>query len=165
MDRAARVDATDGRRGGTLRQPNEHVSDVSREGQASMGLAAYNVYSNPAAKMYKPDHPGGFDVRLLSLFESIEQCKDDIDGKIVELHQHWRHEGLFARQRERIKMNYVWTRVYGPMQRGVSDQTPEVRQLKANWSRLLRITNAHWFSPYEIAPEWIGPRGRSHSHP
>jgi hypothetical protein len=140
------------------------MSEVTRAGQASLGQEAYNVYSNPNAKMYNPEHPGGFDTRLLALFESIEHGKDDIDERIEDLHQYWRHEGFFARQRERIKLNYVWTRVYGPMQVGMSEQTPEVRQLKANWNRLLRITNAHWFTPYTLSDEWVGPARGKHAH-
>ena len=133
-----------------------HVSRVEMADQVKSAQDARAYYLTPERRLYNPAKPNAFDTRLLSLFDSIEKNREDIDAKIEDLHDFWRHEGFWQRRRDEYKLNVVYRAVVAPMETW-APKTASIRQLEQVWRRVLRIVNGHRFSVQVIAKEWIGP--------
>ncbi|MGH7764164.1 MAG: hypothetical protein ACREOM_07090, partial [Candidatus Dormibacteraceae bacterium] len=127
--------------------------------QIWLGRWARQWATDPANKFVNLTNPNELDQQWLSLFDSIEGCRDDIDTKIEGLHQTWKHSGLVTKSWWRLRVPYLLKGVgYEVSERARKSGTPSARQMLANWSRISYIVNAQGDPDWSIVGKtWIGP--------
>jgi hypothetical protein len=132
------------------------VRNVEMADQVRSAQKARAIYTKLGPKLYDPAK-SEFDTRMLSLFESIEKNRDDVDTKIEDLHQCWRREGFWQRHMDKMKISLLLGAIISPMEMPFRRKTASIAQLMENWTRVGRIVNGHRFSLYKAAPKWTGP--------
>jgi transcription termination factor NusB len=139
-----------------LAQLHPQASKVKREDQVRSAQDARACYTKLGPKLYDPDK-SVFDSRMLSLFDSIEENREDIDARIEDLHQLWRRESFWQRRMDKMKLNLLLGAVVQPNLRHWWRTSASIGQLQENWMRVAKIVNGHRFSQFPMAASWIGP--------
>ena len=139
------------------------VSEVSAAEQAQLGQGARAMYVGPEFRLSNIDAPSEFDSQVLSLFESIEANRDDIDTKIENLRGYLKSGcSRFERLKNKQKLDLVYRNgaAYLVRPRPGSSRLG-MQQLLASWGRVGRLVSSRgarpsgqvWFSaPSRTAP-------------
>src|SRR5260370_5350578 len=95
---------------GRRREQFAGVSEVSAAEQAQLGQGARAMYVGPEFGLCNVDNPSEFDSQALSLFESIEANRDDIDTKIENLRAYLKSGcSRFERGKNKRKLHLVYS--------------------------------------------------------
>jgi hypothetical protein len=130
---------------------------VARHDQEWLGRWARQWATDPANKFCDLANLNELDKQLFSLFDSIEQCRDDVDAKLDSLHEAWKHSGLVTQTLYRIKFHYLFRGVgYEVSQRAGELNTDSAKQTLLNWNRVQNVYDGQDGS-YRAAEAWIGP--------
>jgi hypothetical protein len=130
---------------------------MDADDQVWLGRWAREWATDPKNHFCNPAKPNEMDRQLLSLFDSIEECRDDIDTRLETLHETWSHLGLLAQTAYRYKMHYLFRGVgYQVAMRARELKTDSAEQTLLNWNRVQNIYNGQDGS-YKAAEAWIGP--------
>jgi hypothetical protein len=130
---------------------------MNREDQEWLGRWARRWATDPANRFCDPANPNALDRQLLSLFDSIEKCRDDIDTKLGSLHEAWKHSGVLTKTAYRLKFHYLFRGVgYEVAKRAGQLKTDSAEQTLQNWNRLQNVYNGQ-DGTYRAAKAWIGP--------
>jgi hypothetical protein len=134
------------------------VSEVSAEAQAALAQAARAMYVGPQFRLCNIATPSEFDSYVLSLFDSIEGNRDDIDAKLENLRVYLKSRcSLFPRLRNKQKLRLVYGNMRMYLVRGRPGQSDlGMRQLLANWGKLERLAGGEGISP-KVPETWIRP--------
>jgi hypothetical protein len=130
------------------------------EDQVWLGQTARAYYTNPKFPMGNLKHPTQFDQMMLSLFDSIESCADDVDTKIEGLRQYVRLQPLLRRLFiTMLKIDMIRGHLVIALQKREHEfgKSDGLWQLTINSNRIARIAGSTWGSDFIISPEWIGP--------
>src|SRR6202158_4110235 len=117
------------------------VSEVSAAEQAMLGQEARAMYVGPTFRLCNIEAPSEFDSRLLSLFDSIEANRDDIDAKIEDLGAYLKSGCTTL---ERFKNKQKLRLVYNNLAAYLVRPRPErsrvgMKQLFASWAGVGRL--------------------------
>lgn len=107
------------------------LSEVSASDQVWLAQAARGVYTDPQWRLCDPATPSAFDQHVLSLLDSIESNRDDIDARIEALRAYLRGSNPFERFKDKQKLSLVYSNVAAALVRG--PMTTGMRQLFADW--------------------------------
>ena len=130
---------------------------MDREDQVWLGRWAREWAIDPANRLLDPAKPNELDSQLLGLFDSIEQCRDDVDSKLDTLHETWQHSGALIKTMYRVKFHYLFRGVgYEVAKRAGERKTDSAEQTLLNWNRLQNVYNGQ-DGTYRAANAWIGP--------
>jgi hypothetical protein len=134
------------------------LSEVSVAEQAILAQEARALYTGPKFKLCNPLTPSEFDRHVLSLLDSIEANRDDIDAKIEAMRVYLKSNNLGERFKNKQKLDIVYTNVAAHLvHRKGGHSRIGMQQLLANWRKVGRLVN-QWERPR--APEtWIRPLG------
>ena len=131
------------------------VSKVSVTEQASLAQEARAMYVGPDYRLSNPQAPSEFDRQLLSLFDSIEENRDDIDAKLESLRVYLKTINMWDRLKNKQKLNLVYTNMAAYLVRPRRGQSRiGMQQLLANWGRFGRLGVA---GPSKVPATWIRP--------
>lgn len=133
---------------------------IPAEEQLRLGREAKAFYCDPRHPICNLKQPTELDRLMLSLFESIEGCRVDIDAKLAALGRYVRQQDIFTRFFSTTpKIKITWQAMaYELQERDRGNDKSDARwQMRINWNRLLRTVGPTWGSTYTISPEWIGP--------
>lgn len=129
-------------------------SEVSATDQALLAQRARAFFVNPERKLCNPATPSEFDAHLLSLLDSIEANRDDIDAKLQNLRAYIKSCGIWQGLKYKQKLYLVYRDSAAYLVRG--RMTTAMRQLSANWRMVGRIGSGG--SELSRAPKtWIRP--------
>jgi hypothetical protein len=129
-------------------------SEVSAVDQALLAQRARAFFVDPQHRLCNPATPSEFDTHLLSLFDSIETNRDDIDAKLENLRIHLKSCGMWQRLKYKQKLDLVYRDSAAYLVRGRT--TTAMRQLLANWRTVGRLGSSG--SELSGAPKsWIRP--------
>jgi hypothetical protein len=127
---------------------------LNAQEQAELGQEA-RAYYNRSVRANQPA-TRAFDFQMESLFDSIEAGSDDIDGKIATLHDTWKHEFIFDKLKDGIKMDHLHQHMFHWVRsRERKLKTDSARQMTLNWNRMRLITSPE--PGYTILAAWVGP--------
>src|SRR6202165_5898331 len=85
------------------------VSEVSAAEQAQLGQGARAMYVGPEFGLSNIEAPSEFDSQVISLFESIEANRDDIDTRIENLRGYLKAGcSWFERYKNKQKLDLVY---------------------------------------------------------
>lgn len=134
------------------------ASEVSAAEQALLAQAARAMYVDPALKLCSIDSPSEFDSQVLSLFDSIEANRDDIDTKIENLRIYLKSgTSLFERLKDKQKLDLVYRSGAAYLVRPRPDRSRlGMQQLLANWGRVGRLVSSSE-GPSRVPEAWIRP--------
>jgi hypothetical protein len=135
----------------------EGVSEASAAEQADLAREARAFYLSPEWKLCNPETPSEFDGTLLSLFDSIETNRDDIDVKLENVRMSLANAGMFERLKNKQKLNLVYTNMAAYLVRprpGASRMG--MQQLLASWGRVGRLVGGDT-GPSRVPEAWIRP--------
>jgi hypothetical protein len=131
-------------------------SEVTVAQQAMLGQYARAYYVDPQHRLCDPETPSGFDTHVLSLFDSIEQNRDDIDAKLESLRVFLKGAGVWDRVKNGQKLSYVYTSAAAALVRPQRDRSRmAMQQLLANW-RMVGHIGANEGLP-KAPKTWIRP--------
>lgn len=130
---------------------------VNKEDQQWLGRWARQWATDPKNKFCDPAKPNGMDRQFLSLFDAIEACAGDIDERLDELHQTWKHSYFLTKSLYRVKAHYLFRGVgFEVAARAAQLKTDSAAQMNMNWNRVQNIYNGQDGS-MRAAKAWIGP--------
>src|SRR5579864_816001 len=114
------------------------VSEVSAAAQAWLAQSARAIYVGPEFKLCNIAAPTEFDTYVLSLFDSIEGNRDDIDARLESLRIYLKSKcSLFPRLKNKQKLRLVYGKMRWQLVRGRTSQSNlGMRQLLANWGKV-----------------------------
>jgi len=143
---------------GRRREQFAGVSEVSAAEQAMLGQEARAMYVGPTFRLCNIEAPSEFDSRLLSLFDSIEANRDDIDAKIEDLGAYLKSGCTTL---ERFKNKQKLRLVYNNLAAYLVRPRPErsrlgMQQLLASWARVGRLGSG-FEGPSKVPKAWIRP--------
>jgi hypothetical protein len=129
-------------------------SEVSATDQALLAQRAREFFVDPQHKLCNPATPSEFDTHLLSLLDSIEANRDDIDAKLENLRIYLKTCDMWQRLKYKQKLDLVYRDSAAYLVRGRT--TTAMRQLYANWRIVGRLGSSG--SELSSAPKtWIRP--------
>ena len=134
------------------------VSEVSAAEQAQLGQGARAMYVGPEFRLSNIDAPSEFDSQVLSLFESNEANRDDIDTKIENLRGYLKSGcSRFERLKNKQKLDLVYRNgaAYLVRPRPGSSRLG-MQQLLASWGRVGRLVSSSE-GPSKVPEAWIRP--------
>jgi hypothetical protein len=134
------------------------VSEVSAAEQAQLGQGARAMYVGPEFRLSNIDAPSEFDSQVLSLFESIEANRDDIDTKIENIRGYLKSGcSRFERFKNKQKLDLVYRNgaAYLVRPRPGSSRLG-MQQLLASWGRVGRLVSSSE-GPSKVPEAWIRP--------
>jgi hypothetical protein len=134
------------------------VSEVSAAEQAQLGQGARAMYVGPEFRLSNIDAPSEFDSQVLSLFDSIEANRDDIDTKIENLRGYLKSGcSRFERLKNKQKLDLVYRNgaAYLVRPRPGSSRLG-MQQLLASWGRVGRLVSSSE-GPSKVPEAWIRP--------
>src|ERR1700674_1108363 len=142
---------------GRRREQFGGASEVSADEQADLGREARAMYTSPQWKLCNPETPSGFDSTVLSVFDSIEANRDDIDARIETVRTTLANAGYFERSKDKLKLNLV----YGNMAAYLVRSRPGrsrlgMQQLLASWGRVGKLAGGD-AAPRRVPDAWIRP--------
>lgn len=134
------------------------VSEVSAAEQAQLGQAARAMYVDPAFRLCNVDAPSEFDSQVLSLFDSIEANRDDIDNKIENLRVFLKSgSSRFESSKNKQKLYMVYRNGAAYLVRPRSGRSRlGMQQLLASWGRVGRLVSGR-VGPSKVPEAWIRP--------
>jgi hypothetical protein len=134
------------------------MSEVSAAEQAMLGEAARAMYVGPEFGLCNIDTPSEFDSRVLSLFDSIEANRDDIDTKIENLRAYLKSgSSPFERLKNKQKLDLVYRNGAAYLVRPRSGRSRlGMQQLLASWGRVGRLVSSSE-GPSKVPEAWIRP--------
>ena len=134
------------------------VSEVSASEQARLAQEARAMYVGPEFGLCNIEAPSEFDSHLLSLFDSIEGNRDDIDAKLEHLRVYLRSNStMFERLKNQQKLSLVYRNMAAYLVRPRSGQSRVgMQQLLANWGKVGRLV-AGGEGPSKVPEAWIRP--------
>lgn len=132
---------------------------VDPEDQIWLARHVRQWVTDPAHKFMNPQAPNEFENELLGLLDSIEGLKGDIDLRIENLHEIWKHSGFLTKQWYRTKIaSYLLKGAgYEISERARKMKTKSASQMVANWGRISVIVNAQHGPDWVVSKAWIGP--------
>lgn len=133
------------------------VSEVSAAEQATLAQEARAMYVGPEFGLCNIEAPSEFDSHLLSLFDSIEGNRDDIDAKLENLRVYLRSNcTTFERLKNKQKLSLVYRNTAAYLVRPRSGQSRVgMQQLLANWGKVGRLAGSE--GPSKVPEFWIRP--------
>ena len=131
------------------------VSEVSATEQAALGQAARAMYTDPEWRLCNPASPSEFDQHVLSVLDSIETNRDDIDARIEALRVYLKGLNLFERFKDKQKLSLLYGNVAAGLVSG--RMTLGRRQLFANWRMVGRIAPPGEGNISRAPRAWIRP--------
>jgi hypothetical protein len=135
----------------------EGVNEVSANEQARLAQEARAMYVGPEFRLCNIETPSEFDSHLLSLFDSIEANRDDIDAKLENLRIYLKSNNMFERLKNKQKLRLVYGNMAAYLVRPRPGQSRlGMRQLLANWGKLGRLAGGEGPSP-RVPETWIRP--------
>jgi hypothetical protein len=134
------------------------ASEVSAAEQALLGQEARAMYVGPEFRLCNIDAPSEFDSHVLSLFDSIEANRDDIDIKIENVRAFMKSGCTTL---ERFKNKQKLDLVYRNMAAYLVRSKPErsrlgMQQLLASWGMVGRLASSSE-GPSKVPAAWIRP--------
>jgi hypothetical protein len=143
---------------GKRREQFAGASEVSATEQALLGQAARAMYVGPEFRLCNIDSPSEFDSHVLSLFDSIEANRDDIDAKIENLRANLKSGGsLFERLKNKQKLDLVYHNGAAYLTRPRPQRSRlGMQQLLASWGRVGRLVSGSE-GPSKVPEAWIRP--------
>jgi hypothetical protein len=134
------------------------VSEVSTAEQALLGQEARAMYVGREFRLCNIDAPSEFDSRLLSLFDSIEANRDDIDTKIEDLRTYLKSGcTTFERFKNKQKLRLVYNNMAAYLVRSRPERSRlGMQQLLASWGRVGRLASG-FEGPSKVPKAWIRP--------
>ena len=132
---------------------------VDPEDQIWLARHVRQWVTDPAHKFMNPQAPNEFEKELLGLLDSVEGLKGDIDLRIENLHEIWKHSGFLTKQWYRTKIaSYLLKGAgYEISERARKMKTKSASQMLANWGRISIIVNAQNGGDWMVSKAWIGP--------
>jgi hypothetical protein len=132
---------------------------VDPEDQIWLARHVRQWVTDPAHKFMNPQAPNEFEKELLGLLDSVEGLKGDIDLRIENLHEIWKHSGFLTKQWYRTKIaSYLLKGAgYEISERARKMKTKSATQMLANWGRISIIVNAQNGGDWMVSKAWIGP--------
>lgn len=140
---------------GNRRARFDGVSEVSATEQAALGQAARAMYTDPEWRLCNPASPSEFDQHVLSVLDSIETNRDDIDARIEALRVYLKGLNLFERFKDKQKLSLLYGNVAAGLVSG--RMTLGRRQLFANWRMVGRIAPPGEGNISRAPRAWIRP--------
>jgi hypothetical protein len=134
------------------------VSEVSATEQGLLGQAARAMYVGPEFRLCNIDAPSEFDSLVLSLFDSIEANRDDIDTKIENVRAYLKSGcSWFESLKNKQKLDLVYGNgaAYLVRPRPGSSRLG-MQQLLASWGRVGRLVSGSE-GPSKVPEAWIRP--------
>ena len=129
-------------------------SEVSATDQALLAQRARTFFVDPEHKLCNPARPSEFDTHLLSLLDSIEANRDDIDARLENLRIYLKSCNMWQRFKYKQKLDLVYRNSAAYLVRGRT--TTAMRQLYADWRIVGRLGSSG--SELSRAPKtWIRP--------
>jgi hypothetical protein len=143
---------------GRRREQFAGVSEVSAAEQALLGQGARDMYVGPEFGLCNLDTPSEFDSHVLSLFDSIEANRDDIDAKIENLRAYLKSGcSRFERLKNKQKLDLVYRNGAAYLVRPRPERSAlGMRQLLASWGRVGRLVSGSE-GPSKVPDAWIRP--------
>jgi hypothetical protein len=134
------------------------VSEVSATEQGRLGQAARAMYLDPAFRLCNIDAPSEFDSLVLSLFDSIEANRDDIDTKIENLRAYLKSGcSMFDSLKNKQKLDLVYSNGAAYLLRTKPEGSRlGMQQLLASWGRVGRLVSGSE-GPSKLPEAWIRP--------
>lgn len=134
------------------------LSEVSATEQMWLGREARAMYVDTRFRLCNAASPSEFDGRLLALFDSIEENRDDIDVKIDGLRSFLKVNcNGFERGKNKWKLHLVYRNMAAYLVRPRSGRSRlGMQQLLASWGRVGRLVSADE-GPRNIPESWIRP--------
>jgi hypothetical protein len=130
--------------------------EVSATAQARLAQEARAMYVGPEFRLCNIDTPSEFDTHVLSLFDSIEGNRDDIDVKLESLRVYLGSNSLFERLKNKQKLNLVYRNMAAYLVRPRSGQSRSgMQQLLADWGKVGRLAGSE--GPSKVPKTWIRP--------
>jgi hypothetical protein len=131
--------------------------EVSATAQARLAQEARAMYVSPEYRLCNIDTPSEFDSHVLSLFDSIEGNRDDIDAKLESLRVYLGSSGnIFERLKNKQKLNLVYGNMAAYLVRPRSGQSRlGMQQLLADWGKVGRLAGSD--GPWKVPKTWIRP--------
>lgn len=143
---------------GRRREQFAGVSEVSAAEQAQLGQAARAMYVDPAFRLCNIEAPSEFDNRVLSLFDSIEGNRDDIDTRIENIRTYLKSgcSGI-DRLKNKNKLDLVYRTGASYLVRPRPGRSRlGMQQLLASWGRVGRLVSSSE-GPSKVPAAWIRP--------
>jgi len=134
------------------------VSEVSAAEQAQLGQGARAMYVGPEFGLSNIEAPSEFDSQVISLFESIEANRDDIDTRIENLRGYLKSGcSWFERYKNKQRLDLVYRNgaAYLVRSRPGSSRLG-MQQLLASWGRVGRLVSSTE-GPSKVPEAWIRP--------
>jgi hypothetical protein len=142
---------------GRRREQFAGVSEVSAAEQADLGREARAMYTSPQWKLYNPETPSDFDSAVLSLFDSIEANRDDIDAKLETVRTTLANAGHFERSKNKQKLYRVYRNMAAYLVRSRAGRSRlGMQQLLASWGRVGKLAGRD-VGPRRVPDAWIRP--------
>jgi hypothetical protein len=142
---------------GWRRNRYQGPSEVTTAQQAMLARATRDYYLDPQFKLCNPETPTEFDQHLLSLLDSIEANRDDIDAKLEDLRVSLKGSHFGERFKDKLKLG----RVYTTMAASLPSPQPErsrmaMQQMLANWRMVGRLSHTDT-NLSNVPKAWIRP--------
>jgi hypothetical protein len=134
------------------------LSEVSAEEQALLGQAARAMYVAPEFRLCNIDAPSEFDTQVISLFDSIEANRDDIDTRIANLRSFLKSgSSRFESSKNKQKLYLVYRNGAAYLVRPRKGRSRlGMQQLLASWGRVGRLVSGST-GPSKVPEAWIRP--------
>jgi hypothetical protein len=134
------------------------VSEVSAAEQMLLGQGARAMYVGPEFGLCDIDSPSEFDSHVLSLFDSIEANRDDIDTRIENVRAYLKFSGSgFQRLKNKQKLDLVYRNGAAYLVRSKPGRSRlGMQQLLASWGRVGRLVSGNE-GPSRVPEAWIRP--------
>ena len=134
------------------------VSEVSASEQALLAHEARAMYLDPQFRLCDSEKPNEFDSHVLSLFDSIEGNRDDIDTKIENIRDYLKSGcSWLDRMKNKQKLDLVYRSGAAYLARSRPERSRlGMQQLLASWRIVGRLgSGSEW--PAKVPPAWIHP--------
>jgi hypothetical protein len=142
---------------GRRREQFAGMSEVSAAEQADLGREARAMYTGPKWKLCNPEAPTAFDSTVLSLFDSIEANRDDIDARLETVRATLAGTGRFERSKDKQKLYLVYRNMAAFLVRSRPGSSRlGMQQLLASWGRVGKLAGDD-VGPGRVPDAWIRP--------
>jgi hypothetical protein len=140
---------------GRRRAQFDGMSEVSATEQTWLAQEARAFYVGPGFRLCNVETPSDFDRHLLSLFDSIEVNRDDIDAKLDSVRVYLKSSNMWDRIKNEQKLNLVYTNMAAYLVRPRRGRSRiGMQQLLANWGKVGRLGPE---GPSKVPETWIRP--------
>jgi hypothetical protein len=142
---------------GWRRNRYQGPSEVTTAQQAMLARAVRDFYLDPQFKLCNPETPSEFDQHLLSLLDSIEANRDDIDAKLEDLRLFLKGSHFGERLKDKLKLGHVYNTMAAPLaSRQPGRSRIAMQQMLANWRMVGRLSHTDT-NLSNVPTAWIRP--------